>query len=100
MIDLLNLTGYDPDILLDNLTEKLKVKSDAALARALGVGAPMICRVRNRQVPFPASLIIVIHDVTGYPVDQIRQLAGIPKNPKPEIKKTKKEVREAVCSAS
>lgn len=103
MIDLLNLPGYDPDALMDKLTEKFEVKTDAALARALGVSAPMICRIRQRQIPFPPSLILVIHDVAEYPVDEIRRLAGIPKTVKPEVKKTGKVGRpttEETCSAS
>ena len=51
--------NYDPNNLLDALIEKLNLKNDAALSRALEVAPPVISKIRHRRLPVGASLLMV-----------------------------------------
>ncbi len=42
--------AYDPNNLLDTLIEKLHLKNDAALSRALEVAPPVISKIRHRRL--------------------------------------------------
>ncbi|SDF59023.1 MULTISPECIES: hypothetical protein [unclassified Duganella] len=69
-------THYNPNQLLDNISNKLNLKNDAALARTLEVTAPMISKVRNLRLPVGASLLIRMHEVTGLPVKELQNMMG------------------------
>jgi plasmid maintenance system antidote protein VapI len=68
--------GYDPDRLLDAMLEKLQLKNDAALCRALEVAPPVISKIRHRRLPVGASLLIRLHEVTDMSVAQLREILG------------------------
>jgi hypothetical protein len=70
------LTTYDPDRLLDALTSMLKLKNDAALARALEVAPPVISKIRHRRLPVGASLLIRMYEVSDLPISELRALMG------------------------
>lgn len=70
------LTAYDPGRLLDTLTDKLILKSDAALARTLGVSAPNLSKVRSGRVPVSATLLIRMHEMCGLDIAELRTLMG------------------------
>jgi hypothetical protein len=55
--------AYDPNNLLDALIEKLSLKNDAALSRALEVAPPVISKIRHRRLPVGASLLIRMQDL-------------------------------------
>ena len=78
--DFLLTPGYNPGNLLDGLCHFLKLRNDAQLVRALGVGAPVICKIRKRSHAITHRLLIHIHDVTGLTLDDIRAMGGIPKS--------------------
>lgn len=78
--DFLQSPGYKPESLLDGLSNFLHLRNDAQLARALGVGAPVICKIRKRTHAITHRLLIHIHDLTGISLDDIRELGGIPKS--------------------
>ncbi len=56
--------SYNPNHLLDTLRERMKLKNDAALSRALEVAPPVISKIRHRTLPVGASLLIRMHEVT------------------------------------
>ncbi|RYZ86176.1 MAG: hypothetical protein EOP06_14975 [Proteobacteria bacterium] len=68
--------GYDPDKLLDAMLEKLQLKNDAALCRALEVAPPVISKIRHRRLPVGASMLIRMHEVTDMSVAQLREILG------------------------
>jgi hypothetical protein len=72
----INMTTYDPDNLLDKLIEKLSLKNDAALSRALEVAPPVISKIRHRRLPVGASLLIRMHEVSALPVRELMDLMG------------------------
>lgn len=67
---------YDPNRLLDSLIEKLHLKNDAALSRALEVAPPVISKIRHRRLPVGASLLIRMHEVTHLSIKELRELMG------------------------
>lgn len=60
--------------LLDALRDRLQIQNDAALARALGISAPQVCKLRGGATMGPA-VILKIHERTKIPVGEIRELA-------------------------
>src|SRR3954463_1886803 len=67
---------YDPNHLLDVMLEKLKLKNDAALSRALEVAPPVISKIRHRRLPVGASMLIRMHEVTNLSVGELREILG------------------------
>jgi hypothetical protein len=76
-VNLLNEpVGYDPNNLLDSLIERLNLKNDAALSRALEVAPPVISKIRHRRLPVGASLLIRMHEVSDLTIRELRILMG------------------------
>ena len=67
---------YNPNQLLDTLRERMKLKNDAALSRALEVAPPVISKIRHRTLPVGASLLIRMHEVTQMSIRDLRDLMG------------------------
>ena len=68
--------SYNPNQLLDTLRERMKLKNDAALSRALEVAPPVISKIRHRTLPVVASLLIRMHEVTQMSIRDLRDLMG------------------------
>jgi hypothetical protein len=68
--------NYDPNNLLDALIDKLNLKNDAALSRALEVAPPVISKIRHRRLPVGASLLIRMHEVSDLSIKDLRILMG------------------------
>jgi hypothetical protein len=58
------------------MMEKLGCKNDAALARKLEVAPPVISKIRHRRLPIGASLLVMMHELTGEPVAELRAIMG------------------------
>jgi hypothetical protein len=68
--------SYNPSRLLDTLREKMQLKNDAALSRALEVAPPVISKIRHRALPVGASMLIRMHEVTELSIRELRDLMG------------------------
>jgi plasmid maintenance system antidote protein VapI len=68
--------AYNPDNLLDTLIERLRLKNDAALSRALEVAPPIISKIRHRVLPISASMLIRMHEASGLSIADLRMLMG------------------------
>lgn len=71
-----NPVDYNPDNLLNALIERLELKNDAALARLLEIAPPLLSKIRHRRLPVGAALLIRMHEVSGLPVRELRNLMG------------------------
>ena len=71
-----HLLHYDPNRLLDFLIERLKLKNDAALARALSIMPPMISKVRSRRAAISPALLVVMHEASGISLEELREQMG------------------------
>jgi hypothetical protein len=67
---------YDPNNLIDCLIEKLHLKNDAQLARALEVAPPIISKIRHRKLPVGASILIRMHEVSELSIRDLRTILG------------------------
>lgn len=80
MANLLDLQSdeinYDPNHLFDTLIQRLHLKNDAALSRALEVAPPVISKIRHRTLPVGASLLITMHEISGISIKELRALMG------------------------
>jgi len=70
----LNHFPGDPNILLDALIEKLKLKNDAALSRALEVAPPVISKLRHGALPIGPTMLIRMHEVSDMNIRDMRAL--------------------------
>jgi hypothetical protein len=91
--------AYDPNHLLDSLIEKLGLKNDAALSRALEVAPPVISKIRHRRLPVGASLLIRMHEVSDLSIRDLRVLMG-DRREKFRISDKQFKPKEDVASAS
>lgn len=62
--------------LFDQLLAEHDIKTDAALAARMGVGAPVISKLRSGKQDFGPASILAIHETFGVPVSHIRKAAG------------------------
>jgi hypothetical protein len=67
---------YNPDNLLDTLIQRLHLKNDAALSRALEVAPPVISKIRHRRLPVGASLLIRMYEISDMSIKELRELMG------------------------
>src|ERR1700710_480769 len=74
--ELTSQVTYNPDNLLASLIERLNLKNDAALSRALEVAPPVISKIRHRRLPVGASMLIRMHEVSNMSVRELRDLMG------------------------
>lgn len=68
--------AYQPGSLLDAIALRLNANSDAALAKLLGIQAPLLSKVRNGSLPVSGGLLLCIHEVTGLSIVELRALMG------------------------
>jgi hypothetical protein len=73
---LAKLNTYDPNPLLDTVTEHLNVKNDAALSRALAIAPPIISKIRHRKMVVGPALLIRMHEITHISIKELRALMG------------------------
>lgn len=73
---LLQHPAYDPNNLVDSLLEKLHLKNDAALSKALEVAPPVISKIRHRRLPVGASILIRMHEISDLSIRDLRILMG------------------------
>ncbi len=62
--------------LLDEILGALGLKNDAALSRALEVAPPVISKTRHGRLAVGDSLVIRIHEITGWAVSEIKHRLG------------------------
>lgn len=62
--------------LLNRLSQQLQVKNDAALSRALDVAPPVVSKVRHGRLDIGDTLLIRIHELTGWTVREIKTALG------------------------
>lgn len=66
-----------PHKLLDTMIAELELKNDAALCKLLELDKGQISKLRNGKLAVNATHILYIHDVTGWEIKRIKQLAGV-----------------------
>ena len=65
---------YNPNKVLDAVIEKLQLKNDAALSRALEVAPPVISKIRHHTLPIGATILLRMHEVSDLSIRELRTL--------------------------
>jgi len=63
------------DHLVDHLLNAYNIRNDAALAKALGLHAPTISKLRNGRMSLTPSFMIRVHETFGTPIAEIKRIA-------------------------
>lgn len=66
--------------LFDTLLAQQKLKNDAALCRAAGIGPPLLSKMRNGHLPVSAEVMLRLHEAFGMPFATQRQLMACDSN--------------------
>ena len=72
---------YDPNKVLDAIMERLNLKNDAALSRALEVAPPVISKIRHRTLPIGATILLRMHEVSEFSIRELKSLMGVSVTP-------------------
>jgi plasmid maintenance system antidote protein VapI len=72
------LPQQNPTGLLDHIMNRLQLKNDAALSRALQVAPSVISKIRHFRLPVGAALALRIQEVTSMSLDEIRPFLAKP----------------------
>lgn len=67
---------FDPNRLLDFVSQKLATKNDHALACLLEVSPAMISKIRHQKYQVGAGLLVRMHELTGDSVLSLRLIMG------------------------
>ena len=65
---------YNPNRVLDAVIQKLQLKNDAALSRALEVAPPVISKIRHNTLPIGATILLRMHEISDYSIRELRDL--------------------------
>jgi hypothetical protein len=72
---------YNPNKVLDAIIEKLHLKNDAALSRALEVAPPVISKIRHSTLPIGATILLRMHEVSDFSIRELRALMTVSEGP-------------------
>lgn len=67
---------YDPNKLFNALIKHLALRNDVALAKKLGISALIINKIRQLTQPVSGTLLILIHEKTGFSLSELRRFMG------------------------
>ena len=65
---------YNPNRVLDAIMEKLQLKTDAALSRALEVAPPVISKIRHNTLPIGATILIRMHEISEFSIRELQEM--------------------------
>ncbi len=65
---------YNPNRVLDAIIDKLQLKNDAALSRALEVAPPVISKIRHQTLPIGATILIRMHEISDFSIRELREM--------------------------
>lgn len=61
---------------MDLVIERLRLKNDAALSRALNVQSPVVSKMRANTLGIGPTHIIRFHELTDMPIREIKERLG------------------------
>ena len=64
----------NPNGLIDALLETMELESDEGLANALGISVPLITKLRYKQIPVNAHLLLHMLEVSETGVRELRNI--------------------------
>jgi hypothetical protein len=70
--------------LLNVMLKKLHLKTDASLAKVMGVAPPVISKMRHGKLPVGASFLITAEERTGMSIRKMKEMLdqrSLPRHP-------------------
>jgi plasmid maintenance system antidote protein VapI len=67
-------SSFVPNKLLDTLIERMHLKNDAELCRALEVQPPIISKIRHRKLNVGATILLRMHEKSNIPIRELKEL--------------------------
>lgn len=71
---IIKMEGYSPNDLLDVVATILDAETDAKLAEGIGISPASISKMRHKVVGIGPQTIVLIHEITGMPIQKIKGL--------------------------
>jgi len=68
--------AYDPNNLLDKLSENLNVADDTELANTLELSRPIIGKIRLGKMRVGSSILLRMQELSGIPVQKLKVILG------------------------
>jgi hypothetical protein len=68
--------AYDPNHLLDQLSENLQVSDDAELAQALELSRPIIGKIRLGKMRVGGTILLRMQELSGIPMQKLKAILG------------------------
>ena len=65
---------YNPNRVLDAIMEKLQIKTDVELSRALEVAPPVISKIRHNTLPIGATILIRMHEISEFSIRELQAM--------------------------
>jgi hypothetical protein len=69
-------SSFVPNKLLDTLIEKMNLKNDAELCRALEVQPPIISKIRHHKLTVGATILLRMHEKSELSIRDLKQLSA------------------------
>lgn len=67
---------YDPNHLLNTVSESLEVQNDAELASALEIPRPLLGKIRLGKQRVGATILLRMQELSGIPIRRLRAILG------------------------
>lgn len=64
----------NPNYFLNSILTSMQLKNDAALARASGLSAPALSKVRHGRLRVTPAILLTLFDTTGMSIAELRAL--------------------------
>ena len=71
-------SSFVPNKLLDTLIQKMNLKNDAELCRALEVQPPIISKIRHRKLTVGATILLRMHEKSELSIRDLKELSAAP----------------------
>lgn len=67
---------YSAARLLEAIMQRLGCTSYAQTARILGIGGPLLSKMKHRRCPVSSAFLIRVHEACGLEISEMRRIAG------------------------
>jgi hypothetical protein len=67
---------FVPNKLLDTLIQRMQLKNDAELCRALEVQPPIISKIRHRKLNVGATILLRMHEKSNISIRELKELTA------------------------
>lgn len=67
---------YDPDKLLSTLKQRLNLRNDTELSKALHISVALIVQIREGRRPVAGAILMVMHEASQLSIAELRALMG------------------------